>query len=79
MGQEKEKRNYKREYETEKNKIKRYTIRVPNYLAKALDEKLQKEINYIFQHSNWSHTKIFKKIIKIFQKVLTRITIYAII
>ena len=68
MGQEKEKRNYKKEYETEKSKIKRYTIRVPNYLAKALDEKLQKERKNIFQHSNWSYTKIFKKIIKIFQK-----------
>lgn len=36
-------RNYQKEYENEKTKIKRYTIRVPLYLAKALDEKLTKE------------------------------------
>lgn len=37
------KRNYKKEYENERNKIKRYTVRVPIYQAKALDEKLKKD------------------------------------
>ncbi len=50
MEEEKTKRNYQREYENEKSKIKRYTIRVPNYMAKALDEKLKKERQNLFKH-----------------------------
>lgn len=41
--EEKKQRNYNEEYQKEKGKIKRYTVKVPIYLAKALDEKLQKE------------------------------------
>ncbi len=36
-------RNYNKEYENDKKRDKRYTVRVPLYKAKALDEKLQKE------------------------------------
>ena len=43
MEDKKAKRDYNREYQNEKGKIKRYTIRVPLYQAKALDEKLKKE------------------------------------
>lgn len=37
------KRDYKKEQEREKQIIKRYTVKVPKYLANALDEKLKKE------------------------------------
>lgn len=37
------KRNYQKEYESERSKIKRYTVRVPLSTAKAFDEKLKKE------------------------------------
>lgn len=37
------KRDYKKEQEREKQTIKRYTVKVPKYLANALDEKLKKE------------------------------------
>lgn len=37
------KRDYKKEREREKQIIKRYTVKVPKYLANALDEKLKKE------------------------------------
>ena len=41
---EKEKtRNYNKEYENDKKRDKRYTVRVPLYKAKILDEKLKKE------------------------------------
>lgn len=43
MEEIKNKRDYTKEYQNEKDKIKRYTVRVPIYQAKALDEKLQKE------------------------------------
>lgn len=36
-------RNYNKEYENDKKRDKRYTVRVPLYKAKALDEKLKKE------------------------------------
>lgn len=36
-------RNYSREYETEKNSVKRYTIKIPLYMAEALDSKLKQE------------------------------------
>lgn len=36
-------RNYNKEYENDKKRDKRYTVRVPLYKAKALDEKLRKE------------------------------------
>lgn len=36
-------RNYNKEYENDKKRDKRYTVRVPLYKAKVLDEKLQKE------------------------------------
>ena len=36
-------RNYSREYANEKSSIKRYTIKIPLYLAEALDSKLKKE------------------------------------
>lgn len=42
MGEEKE-RNYNKEYENDKKRDKRYTVRVPLYKAKVLDEKLKKE------------------------------------
>ncbi len=41
--QDTSKRNYNKEYESEKNSIKRYTVKVPKYMAIALDEKLKKE------------------------------------
>lgn len=37
------KRDYKREQEREKQIVKRYIVRVPKYMANALDEKLKKE------------------------------------
>jgi predicted DNA-binding protein len=37
------KRNYKKEREREKEIVKRYIVRVPKYMANALDEKLKKE------------------------------------
>ena len=40
---ENKKRDYKHEQELEKEKVKRYTVKVPLYMSKALDEKLQKE------------------------------------
>ena len=43
MENTKKERNYRKEQEREKQIIKRYTVKVPKYLAKALDEKLQKE------------------------------------
>lgn len=42
MGDEKE-RNYNKEYENDKKRDKRYTVRVPLYKAIILDEKLKKE------------------------------------
>ena len=36
-------RNYNKEYENDKKRDKRYTVRVPLYKAKILDEKLKKE------------------------------------
>ena len=36
-------RNYKRESENEKRIVKRYTVKVPLYMANVLDKKLQKE------------------------------------
>ena len=44
-------RDYKHEQELEKAKIKRYTVRVPLYMAKALDEKLKNERQNIFKYS----------------------------
>lgn len=41
--QEDKKRNYKHEQELEKKTIKRYTVKVPLYLANLLDEKLKKD------------------------------------
>ncbi len=43
MGVEKQTRDYKKEQEREKQLIKRYTVKVPLYKAKALDEKLKKD------------------------------------
>jgi predicted DNA-binding protein len=37
------KRDYKKEQEREKEIVKRYIVRVPKYMANALDEKLKKE------------------------------------
>jgi len=37
------KRDYNKEYINEKNNVKRYVVKVPKYIAKALDEKLKKE------------------------------------
>lgn len=42
MGEDKE-RNYNKEYENDKKRDKRYTVRVPLYKAKILDEKLKKD------------------------------------
>ena len=36
-------RDYKKEQEREKKIVKRYIVRVPRYMANALDEKLKKE------------------------------------
>lgn len=41
MGESK--RDYKKEQEREKEIVKRYIVRVPKYMANALDEKLKKE------------------------------------
>ena len=43
MENTKKERNYKKEQEREKQIVKRYTVKVPKYLAKALDEKLKSE------------------------------------
>ena len=43
MENTKKRRNYKKEQEREKQTVKRYTVKVPKCLAKALDEKLKKE------------------------------------
>lgn len=43
MKNMKKERDYKKEQEREKQLIKRYTVKVPKYLANALDEKLKKE------------------------------------
>lgn len=43
MENMKKERDYKKEQEREKQLIKRYTVKVPKYLANALDEKLKKE------------------------------------
>ena len=40
---EDKKRDYKKEYENERNKIRRYTLRVPISTSKAFDEKLKRE------------------------------------
>lgn len=40
---EDKKRDYKHERTLEVNKVKRYTVKVPLYMSKALDEKLKKE------------------------------------
>lgn len=37
------KRDYKHEQELERKLCKRYTVKVPLYMAKALNEKLEKE------------------------------------
>ena len=37
------KRNYQKEYENERNKIKRYTVRVHRSVAEVFDDKLKKE------------------------------------
>ena len=36
-------RDYKKEQEREKKIVKRYIVRVPKYMANALDEKLKKD------------------------------------
>ena len=41
--EEEKTRNYNKEYENDKKRDKRYTVRVPLYKAKVRDEKLQKE------------------------------------
>lgn len=41
--EEKKQRDYKKEYESEHKKIKRYTIRVAKSVSKDFDEKLEKE------------------------------------
>lgn len=41
--EEEKARNYNKEYENDKKRDKRYTVRVPLYKAKILDEKLKKE------------------------------------
>lgn len=43
MEETKTKRDYKKEAERDKEKNKKYIVRVPLYQAKALDEKLKKE------------------------------------
>ena len=39
----KKKRDYNKEYENDKKRDKRYTVRVPLYKAKILDEQLKKD------------------------------------
>lgn len=41
--EEEKTRNYNKEYENDKKRDKRYTVRVPLYKAKVLDEKLKKD------------------------------------
>ena len=41
--EEEKTRNYNKEYENDKKRDKRYTVRVPLYKAKILDEKPKKE------------------------------------
>lgn len=41
--EEEKTRDYNKEYENDKKRDKRYTVRVPLYKAKILDEKLKKE------------------------------------
>lgn len=43
MSNEKTKRNYQKEYENERNKIKRYTIRVHKSVAEEFEKKLKSE------------------------------------
>ena len=43
MSETEKKRDYKRERELELKSVKRYTVKVPKYMANALDEKLKKE------------------------------------
>lgn len=38
-----EERNIKQEYERQKELNKRYVVKVPKYMANALDEKLKKD------------------------------------
>ena len=62
---ENNKRDMKQEYNRQKEINKRYVVKVPLYMSKALDEKLRKERKNILKYSNWGNRKIFKKIIKI--------------
>ena len=41
--EDKKQRDYKKEQEREKETIKRYTVKVPKYIANALDDKLKKD------------------------------------
>lgn len=41
--EEEKTRDYNKEYENDKKRDKRYTVRVPLYKAKLLNEKLKKE------------------------------------
>lgn len=41
--EEEKTRDYNKEYENDKKRDKRYTVRVPLYKAKVLDEKLKKD------------------------------------
>ena len=60
-------RNYNKEYENDKKRDKRYTVRVPLYKAKILDEKLKKE------NKTYSSLALeaIEKYLKNYKKVLT--------
>ena len=56
------KRNYKREQEREKEIVKRYTVKVPKYMANALDDKLKKEGRTNSSIAHEASEKYLKKI-----------------
>ncbi|MBQ8299552.1 MAG: ribbon-helix-helix protein, CopG family [Clostridia bacterium] len=58
MGEQR--RDYKKELENEKKIIKRYTVKVPLYMAEAFDEKLKKE--------NKTYTQVLREAIEKYLK-----------
>ena len=57
-----QKRDYKKELEREKETVKRYTVKVPLYMAKALDEKLARDNKKYSEFARESIEKYIKKI-----------------
>lgn len=65
MSETEKKRDYKRERELEIKNVKRYTVKVPKYMANALDEKLKKENKTYSSIALEAIEKYLKKIKKI--------------